>query len=63
MNHTKYIKMDVDETRNRQKGKSVETMGQSEDDQLRQMDIWENNLSMILFTMDIWKLSSMTLLT
>jgi hypothetical protein len=27
----------------------VETKGQSEDDQSRQMDIWENNESMALF--------------
>jgi hypothetical protein len=26
----------------------VETMGQSEDDQLRQMGIWEYNVSMVL---------------
>ncbi len=54
MNHMEYKKMVVeaqtmvDETKNKQKGKSVETMGQSEDDQSRQMDIWENNVSMVL---------------
>jgi len=40
----------VDEAKNRQKGKSVETEGQSEDDQSRQMDIWEDNMSIALFT-------------
>jgi hypothetical protein len=40
----------VDEARNKQKGKSVETKGQSEDDQSRQMDIWEDNVSMTLLT-------------
>jgi hypothetical protein len=38
----------VDEAKNRHKGKSVETMGQSEDDQSRQMGIWEDNVSMVL---------------
>ncbi len=40
----------VDEAKNRQKGKSVETEGQSEDDQSRQMDIWEDSVSMPLLT-------------
>jgi len=40
----------VDEAKNRQKGKSVEIEGQSEDDQSRQMDIWHDNLSMALLT-------------
>jgi hypothetical protein len=40
----------VDETRNRQKGKSVEIEGQGEDDQSRQMDIWEDNMSIALLT-------------
>ncbi len=40
----------VDEAINRQKGKSVETEGQSEDDQSRQMDIWEDNMSIALLT-------------
>ncbi len=54
MNHMEYQKMVVeaqtmvDEARNKQKGKSVETMGQSEDDQSRQMGIWEDNVSMVL---------------
>jgi hypothetical protein len=38
----------VDEARNRAKGKSVETMGQSENDKSRQMGIWEDNVSMVL---------------
>jgi hypothetical protein len=38
----------VDEARNKQKGKNVETMGQNENDQSRQMDIWEDNVSMVL---------------
>jgi hypothetical protein len=40
----------VDEAKKRQKGKSVEIEGQSEDDQSRQMDIWQDNLSMALLT-------------
>jgi len=40
----------VDEAKNRQKGKSVETKGQSENDQSRQMDIWEDSVSMVLLT-------------
>jgi hypothetical protein len=40
----------VDEARNKQKGKSVETIGQSEDDKSEQMDIWENNVSMVILT-------------
>jgi hypothetical protein len=40
----------VDETKNRQKGKSVEIEGQGEDDQSRQMDIWEDNMSIALLT-------------
>ncbi len=40
----------VDEAKNRQKGKSVEIEGQTKDDQSRQMDIWQDNLSMALFT-------------
>jgi len=40
----------VDATKNKQKGKSVETEGQSEDDQARQMDIWEDNVSITLLT-------------
>ncbi len=40
----------VDEARNKLKGKSVEIMGQSEDDQSMQMDIWEDNVSMVLLT-------------
>jgi hypothetical protein len=38
----------VDEAKNKQKGKSVEIMEQSENDESRQMDIWENNVSMVL---------------
>ncbi len=54
MNHMEYRKMVVeaqtmvDEARNRAKGKSVETMGQSENDKSRQMGIWEDNVSMVL---------------
>jgi hypothetical protein len=54
MNHMEYKRMVVeaqtivDEIRNKQKGKSVETMGQGEDHQSRQMDIWEDNVSMVL---------------
>jgi hypothetical protein len=40
----------VDEARNKQNGKNVEIVGQNEDDQLRQMDIWEDNVSMVLLT-------------
>jgi hypothetical protein len=56
MNHMEYKRMVVeaqtmvDEARNKQKGKNVETVGQSEDDQSRQMDIWEDNVSMVLLT-------------
>jgi hypothetical protein len=56
MNHMEYKRMVVevqtmvDEARNREKGKSAETVGQSADDQSRQMDIWEDNVSMILLT-------------
>jgi len=38
----------VNEAKNRQRGKNVEIMGQGEDDQSRQMDIWEDNVSMEL---------------
>jgi hypothetical protein len=40
----------VDATKNKQKGKSVETEGQSEDDQARQTDIWEDSVSITLLT-------------
>jgi len=56
MNQMEYKKMVVetqtmvDEAKNRQKGKSVEIEGQSEDDYSRQMDIWQDNLSMALLT-------------
>ncbi len=40
----------VDEAINRQKGKNVEIVGQSEDDKSRQMDIWEDNVSMVILT-------------
>jgi hypothetical protein len=40
----------VDEAKNKQKDKGVETEGQSEDDQSRQMDIWGDNVSMALLT-------------
>ncbi len=56
MNQMKYKKMVVetqtmgDEAKNRQKGKSVEIEGQSEDDQSKKMDIWQDNLSMALLT-------------
>jgi hypothetical protein len=36
-----------DETKDKQKGKNVETMGQYEYVQSRQMDIWEDNVSMV----------------
>ncbi len=68
MNHMEYKKMVievqtmVDEAKNKQKGKSVEILGQNEDDQSRQMGIWEDNVSMVLLV-DIWKLNSMTLPT
>ncbi len=39
-----------DEAKNKQKGKSVEIEGQSEDDQSKKMDIWQDNLSMALLT-------------
>jgi len=54
MNQMEYKKMVVetqtmgDEAKNRQKGKSVEIEGQSEDDQSKKMDIWQDNLSMAL---------------
>jgi hypothetical protein len=38
----------VNEAKERQKGKSVETIGRCENDQSRQMDIWEDNVSMVL---------------
>jgi hypothetical protein len=38
----------VDAAKNRQKGKSVETKEQSEDDQSTQMDIWEDSVSIAL---------------
>ncbi len=44
------VQIMVDTTKNRQKGKSVETKGQSKDDQSRQMDIWEDNMSIALLT-------------
>jgi hypothetical protein len=56
MNHMEYKRMVVetqtmvDEARDKQKDKSVEIMGQCEDDQSRQMEIWEDNVSMVLFT-------------
>jgi hypothetical protein len=40
----------VDATKNKHKGKSVEIEGQSEDDQARQMDIWEDSVSIALLT-------------
>jgi hypothetical protein len=54
MNQMEYKKMVVetqtmgDEAKNRQKVKSVEIEGQSEDDQSKKMDIWQDNLSMAL---------------
>jgi hypothetical protein len=36
-----------DKTKDKQKGKNVETMGQYEYAQSRQMDIWEDNVSMV----------------
>jgi hypothetical protein len=56
MNHIEYTRMVVeaqtmvDEAKDKQKDKSVETMGQYEDDQSRQMEIWEDNVSMVLLT-------------
>jgi hypothetical protein len=56
MNHMEYRRMVVEaqtmvnEAKDRQNDKSVETMGQCEDDQSRQMEIWEDNVSMVLFT-------------
>jgi hypothetical protein len=53
MNHMEYRRMVVeaqtmeDETKDKQKGKNVETMGQYEYVQSRQMDIWEDNVSMV----------------
>ncbi len=40
----------VDATKSKQKGKSVEIEGQSEDDQAKQMDIWEDSVSIALLT-------------
>jgi hypothetical protein len=40
----------VDGVRNKHKCKSVEIEGQSEDDQARQMDIWEDSVSIALLT-------------
>ncbi len=54
MDQMEYIRMVVevqtmvDETKNRQKGKSVEIEGQGEDYQSRQMDIWEDNMSIAI---------------
>jgi hypothetical protein len=42
------VQIMVDEAINRQKGKSVETKGQNEDDQSMQMDIWEDSMSITL---------------
>jgi len=53
----------VHEALNKHKGNNVETMGQSEDDQSRQMDVWEDNVSMVLLISGLWKLSFMTLPT
>jgi hypothetical protein len=40
----------VDKARDKQKGKNVEIMGQCDDDLTKQMDIWEDNVSMVLLT-------------
>ncbi|CAM6050880.1 unnamed protein product [Sphagnum compactum] len=40
----------VDAAKSKQKGKSVEIEGRSEDDQTKQMDIWEDSVSIALFT-------------
>jgi len=44
------VQIMVDATKNKHKGKSLEIEGQSEDDQARQMDIWEDSVSIALFT-------------
>ncbi len=40
----------VDAAKNKQKGKNVEIKGQNENDQARQMDIWEDSVSIALLT-------------
>ncbi len=69
MTHMEYRRMVVEaqtmvhEALNKHKGNNVEIMGQSEDDQSRQMDVWEDNVSMVLLISGLWKLSFMTLPT
>jgi hypothetical protein len=42
------VQIMVDAIKNKHKSKSVETEGQSEDDQSRQIDIWEDSMSIAL---------------
>jgi hypothetical protein len=44
------VQIVVDVAKNKQKGKNVEIKGQIEDDQTRQMDIWEDSVSIALLT-------------
>jgi hypothetical protein len=43
----------VDAAKSKQKGKSVEIEGQSEDDQAKQLDIWEDSVLIALPLVDI----------
>jgi hypothetical protein len=53
----------VDHIKFKQKGKCIETIELCKDERLKQMDIWEDKVAMVLFVGRHWKLLLMMLLT